>query len=388
MNKEDVELILSHFGEPLFPRKMMTYSSNGQFAVTSKEEILQRCKEANYIDCRINAYPEYIEYRGIVRQPPNFIFIDLDKSHFSRYKDPVKILDSALSKALKNISSTLGQRVAASSYIHDLQQQQHNQKHYIIKPIRPTVMWSGNGYHIYLPIKSVVLDTYDQFSKGRFPTLFSSYNGKYFGSFVSEVFLKYAEDLFTEGKADPQHKPRYKSCLIRFPNTYNSKCLARGMDHEKSMVKVIQEWNCYRPPIQPLTKGFRRWITEQEIHQKILVRKNPKLMRDQPESTNSNKYFQINWIEKLLKTGIPDGRKETLRLILGPYLTKRKSHEESESILIEWLKKCNDVEQLDNNFNPKQRINASLKNSKGFLKLESLKLKQNRLYNVIKRFLI
>ena len=202
-----MDFILSHFEEPLFPRKMMTSASNGQFTVTSKEEIWQRCKEANYIDCRINAYPEHVEYQGIARQPPNVVFIDIDKSHFSRYKDPVKMLDRALDKALKNISSVFGQGVAASSDIHVRQQQQ---EHYNIRPIRPTVVWSGNGYHIYLPIQSVVLDTYDPFSKDRFPSLFSSCNGKYFGSFVSEVFLKYAEDLFTEGKADPQHRPKYK----------------------------------------------------------------------------------------------------------------------------------------------------------------------------------
>ncbi len=40
--------------------------------------------------------------------------------------------------------------------------------------------------------------------------------------------------------------------------------------------------------------------------------------------TTANNNFQINWIEKLLITGIPDGRKETLRLILGPYLIKKK----------------------------------------------------------------
>ena len=380
MDIEDIDFILSHFEKPLFPRKMMNLSSNGQFTVTSKEEILQRCKEASYIDCRINAYPEYVEYHGIARQPPNFIFIDLDKSHFSRHKDPVKMLDRVLGKALKNIS-VFGQGVAASSDIQQQQPQDHG--HYTIRPIRPTVVWSGNGYHIYLPIQSVVLDTCDQFSKDMFPILFSPCNGKYYGSFVSEVFLKYAEDVFTGGKADPQHRPKYRSCLIRIPNTCNSKCLARGMSHEKSMVKVIQEWNGYRPPIKQLTKGFRRWITEQEMHQKDLVRKDSKLVRKQLESTTANNNFQINWIEKLLKTGIPDGRKETLRLILGPYLIKRKCYNDAIAILQEWLDKCNKVTVLDRDFNSKQRIKSALKNTKGFLKLENLKAKHPWLYDVI-----
>ena len=46
MSKEDIDFILSHFEEPLFPRRMMTSASKGQFTVTSKEAILQRCKDA------------------------------------------------------------------------------------------------------------------------------------------------------------------------------------------------------------------------------------------------------------------------------------------------------------------------------------------------------
>ena len=84
----DIDFILSHFEEPIFPRKMMTAKSNGQFSVSSKEEIFEKCKQANFVDCRINAYPEYTEYKGIVRYPPNFVFIDLDLTTFSKYKDP------------------------------------------------------------------------------------------------------------------------------------------------------------------------------------------------------------------------------------------------------------------------------------------------------------
>ena len=89
------------------------------------------------------------------------------------------------------------------------------------------------------------------------------------------------------------------------------------------------------------------------------------------------------WIEKLLQRGIADGRKETQRLILGPYLTKRKSKEESIELLTNWLNKCDSIRNLDKSFNSKQRINLALKNDKGFLKLERLKIKYPWLYNVI-----
>ena len=74
------------------------------------------------------------------------------------------------------------------------------------------------------------------------------YRGKYCGYSVSEVFLNYIKNLFTNGKADPQHKPKFKSCLIRFSNTFNSKCLDKGLGYEESKVKIVQSWNGYRLP--------------------------------------------------------------------------------------------------------------------------------------------
>ena len=89
------------------------------------------------------------------------------------------------------------------------------------------------------------------------------------------------------------------------------------------------------------------------------------------------------WIEKLLQTGIADGRKETLRLILAPYLIKRKSYDESVNTLEKGLDKCNKVKELDQGFYPKQRIKQSLRNTKGFLKLNNLKTKYPWLYDTI-----
>jgi hypothetical protein len=52
MEIKDIDFILSHFDSyTLFPRKMMTSVSNGQFSITSKDEIFEKCKQANFIDC-------------------------------------------------------------------------------------------------------------------------------------------------------------------------------------------------------------------------------------------------------------------------------------------------------------------------------------------------
>ena len=59
---------------------MMTLTSRGHMSINSKDEISQRCREADYKECLINAYPEIIEINGMLVQSPNFILIDLDLS--------------------------------------------------------------------------------------------------------------------------------------------------------------------------------------------------------------------------------------------------------------------------------------------------------------------
>jgi hypothetical protein len=196
----------------------MTAVSNGQFSITSVDEIYEKCKQSDFIDCRINAYPEYTEYQGIVRYPPNFIFIDLDLANFLKYNDSKKTLDSVLKNTLKNMSS-IGQEYHLPDTSLDLQ---HPQRiHHDIKPIHPTVIWTGKGYHIYIPVSAIILDHQEQFSKDVFPNLFSTYSSKYYSYSMSEVFLKFAKDYFTDGKADPQHRPKYKSCLIQVHSIQN-----------------------------------------------------------------------------------------------------------------------------------------------------------------------
>lgn len=122
---------------------MMTFKSNGQFAVTTKPEILRRCEQSDYKDCRINAYPEIIEKDGMMVQPPNFIFIDLDLANF----------DYNINRLDKTKNSTLRKMAIMSCF--------------------PTVLWTGNGYHIYLPLQTPVLDNSSISSQKRdFPIYF------------------------------------------------------------------------------------------------------------------------------------------------------------------------------------------------------------------------
>jgi hypothetical protein len=250
--EESINFILSHFQSPLdeFPRKMMTFKSNGQFAVTTREEILRRCEQSDYRDCRINAYPEIIERDGMLVQPPNFIFIDLDLANF----------DYSINRLDKAKNSTLRKMAIMSCF--------------------PTVLWTGNGYHIYLPLQIPVLDNQQHiFSKEIFPNLFAN-KGRYSHYFVSEVFMQFVKQYFTNGKSDPQHRPKYKTCLTRIPETYNSKCLLKGKSKGESKVKILQKWNGKRIDAEPLVYDFGVWLTHQELNlKKSGTRKQKSLLK-------------------------------------------------------------------------------------------------------------
>lgn len=70
-----LNFIIFHFEDPLFPRKIATFKSNNkQFLVRSRKEIIDYFIESDFIDCKINAYPYLVEYKGIQRYKPVSIY--------------------------------------------------------------------------------------------------------------------------------------------------------------------------------------------------------------------------------------------------------------------------------------------------------------------------
>lgn len=353
MSSESIDFILTHFDSQLnlFPRKMMTNTRRYQFTVYSKEEIFQNCRMSDNIDCRIGGYPEYISYKGIIRHPPDFIFIDLDLNKFNSDR---KRIDSVLKKTLIKIKEYEG---------------------------NPTVIWSGNGYHIYLPINSIVLDQIDALSKEKYPSLFSSM-GKFSTWSVSEVFLKYAEIFFTNGKADPLHKPKFKSCLVRIPDTYNSKCLELGKSLDESKVTIIQKWDGNRIPM-PLLREFRIWLYQEETNN---FARNRILSKSKSKSNCYNQSSdRIEWIEKLLLMSIDDNRRYCLYRILIPYLLniRKDARDEIIAILHGWLNRCNEKYPLK--FDPSGEISIRLRYASKFrpISLNNLKNENPELYDTV-----
>jgi hypothetical protein len=153
--------------------------------------MLKHFEQSDFIDCRINAYPLYVAYKGINRQAPDLIFVDFDRSTFK--SDRAHAM--ALSATLKNIRA----------------------------PKRPPVCVMVRQWLSHIqPKEAVVLEPINQFANFDRPSL---------------QFLRFAERYLSNGKSDPSHHPSFKSCLLRIPGSHNSKYISSGRDPE---VRVIQ----------------------------------------------------------------------------------------------------------------------------------------------------
>ena len=337
--KEGIDFILSYFEgrQQLFPRKISTAFSNGrQFTVYSREQILEECIKANFLNCRINAYPVLGE-SGI--QAPNIIFIDLDLSKDLPHQEAIEKLEKAINKSLKIIKEKLNGCI-------------------------PTVLWTGNGYHIYVVLNTRPLELIEEL--------------KELSPKPSEEILRYAEIIFSNKKKDLGHNPSFKSSLLRIPYTFNSK--------NQSKVTIIKEFDRNNISIlnSELLRGFRLWLVDNDIREKRQKLKDERYNKrlSGPKEYEISNYI---WIEKLLQTPIPFFRRYCLYKILVPYLinVRKLSYDKSFTILNEWLKKCNSLSEVT--FNIESELKTRLKGVKDYkaISLQKLKNENEDLYGLI-----
>ena len=219
---ENTKFILGHFQTPLFPRTISTFRTKGkQINVYDLEDIISEFKKANYIDCKINAFP------SIDNPLPDFIFIDIDKNDYVN-------AETALDKTLKNIKEKLDCS-------------------------NPTVLHTGNGYHVYQPIDSLRLENIQDFNFVENP---------------SNRFLRFTKEFLSSGYADKCNNPSLKSCLARVPGSFNSKCLAKGLSPERSQVKALQKWSGNRTTMLNLIGSFYAYLLSKKIEEEERAKTN------------------------------------------------------------------------------------------------------------------
>jgi hypothetical protein len=347
--EDGLDFTLNHFQEPIFPRKIMTKKLGYQVEIFNKEEALEYFKGSNYEDCRINAYPSFTEYHDINRTPISFLMVDLDLKDFSDEKKRGKaVLDRVLNRTLRKIKESIGGN--------------------------PTVLWTGNGYHVYQPVSGFILEEYETFYEFT----------KYVDKDLTSMFIQFAEEHFTDYTADRLHNPTVKSCLVRILGSLNSKSIVKGEDAE---VKAIQKWDGIKPPIQPLLIHFKIWLTQKRIDEELKKQEKKHDKFQMTVSKTRERTNTIKWIEKgILDHPLSDHRKYIIWRILSPYLlnVKKLPKEESYSVMKDWLDKCDKLEKL--NFNSKIKIKDGLRGaSKGYfpISMEKLKEENRQLYDVV-----
>jgi hypothetical protein len=199
---EGIDLLLGLFenvGQRPFPRKIMTARINWQITVYSKEEMLQKFDDADFIDCRINAYP--LVPKDIL-QVPNIILVDIDIN--MSLKTGHKRIASHLNKTLQKI------------------------REYTCDSIIPLILWTGNGYHVVAVLN--ITEPLEHIEE------YTSVSNSCGIKQLSREFMLFARMFLSEYKADPKNNPSFESCLLRVPYTLNSKCLKIGMSERESQV--------------------------------------------------------------------------------------------------------------------------------------------------------
>jgi hypothetical protein len=327
--KSGIDMLLNLFDmvywQNLFPRKMATAASQGkQFEVKSKQEIFTKCVAAHYKDCRLNAYPT----RGdrdleLGYLAPSILFIDIDKSGRSEAELAI-ILEETLAKIKEELE------------------------------INPLVLWTGNGYHIYIGIKVHPLFNQVQLMN----------QCEALGTDPNKELLRFAGGYFTEGRSDPERDRgiSQKSALLRIPYTLNSKCLEDGRD---PVVKVIQKHSDFPAQMtENLLLDFKLHITKMWKDKYVVAQPN---LIDNEDGEGEDKddwdedswdeddgieeyHGQIKWIETILQTPVSKNRYTYLFHIIGPYLrhTLQLSKNEARQNMLKWLQLCNQKSKVTN----------------------------------------
>jgi Primase X len=348
-----LNFILRHFKESsseMFPRKIMTCTLGYQKEVHSIDEAMQYFAESYYLDCRIRAYPDPSVLSKYLHQneiPPHLIMMDIDKSHFQSNR--------AFENALNTVRTTIHEEIDG----------------------KPTVLWSGNGYHVIQPINAIILENLVE--------LRSLHENP------SPQFLRFADWYLSNGKSDMNHcnTLSFGNCLLRVPGSHNSK-LIQSNDNvagESTKVKIIQKWNGNRPNIKLLLGTFHAYLVEQTIK---AAQEHGQQMHKQNVIFRGNtaKVYKILWIERLLQRPLLNYRKYCIWRILTPYLVnvRKLSDEDTYSVIEKWLERCDSIARLS--FVPMCTIRYNIRNARkiGYYPVSwnTLRIENIYLYNLLK----
>ena len=134
-----------------------------------------------------------------------------------------------LSKTLQTVKKTLGEDIS------------------------PTVLFSGNGYHVYVVINSNGVNL-------EYEEIFTKLTDQ-----PSRKFMQFAEEFLSNGKSDKTHNKTVssKNCMLRVPGSINSKNGQR--------VQLLNIWDGYRSEINYMLSDFVVYLANQKAQESINI---------------------------------------------------------------------------------------------------------------------
>jgi hypothetical protein len=200
--------------------------------------------------------------------------------------------------------------------------------------LEPTVIWSGNGYHIYLVMDSngITLENVKQLTDIKIDQL-------------STRFLRFVESYLSDGKSDRAHNTTvsFNNCMMRVPGSINSK--------NNSEVRIINRWNPIgkSPVINYLLADFVGYLANEKAQELRAVAKSKAKIDSRSKNNDNNNPSYINWIEQLIQTPLPEHRKFVVWMIMPQYLIniRKMTFEQSNTIINHWLEECSKLRRLD-----------------------------------------
>jgi hypothetical protein len=303
---DGLEFLLSHFpqdkdieAEPLFPRRASTaITENSQRDIFSKEHLLAFFEYADWIDTKLNAYPNYTLLASKGKKPVGYVphhwLLFIDQEH------------GDISTTLHNIKIHLGGAT-------------------------PTVLWSGHGYHIYVPLTITDKEILDDVE-------------------LAVDYLRFIEKFVSDGQKDKGHFPSFNSSMLRIPGSFNQSCILEG--REPSDVRILQAWDGYRAT--PSTTLLEKFMHIQR--QKRLKELKEDLIADERARTllrsgAVGETYNVDPLTEFLifeSRGIADGRKNMLYYVIARYLIRNKGlpRHAAEDVCWTWLNHCSSVSSL------------------------------------------
>jgi hypothetical protein len=265
-----------------------------------------------------------------------------------------------------------------------------------LKGAKPTVIFTGGGYHLLQSLDAdIVLEEQPIF--------------KEFISFEpSRKLMQYAEMKLTNNMCDPvhNHTVAFNNCLIRVPNSYNSKYVRRDGDIDlvRSKVRIVQLGNgsVYKPNIRYLIEGLWEHLIQlrnNEISNRLAAEQRRIKFEIEhpydvtPPGVKRYQISRIDWIERLMEKALEDGRKYCITFILVPYFInlKRLSDLDTLDRIKVWLEKCKSIHRLDFNVSRvKDDIKSvrRLQRNRHFIKpkaLHKIKMENPELYTLLQK---